>query len=324
MAAKLYGNPDLSSNARNAWLPVACLGIGASLWGIIWYPVRLLEAQGLVGIWLTLALYAAALIASLPRTLAALPEFARRPGQLALLMVAAGWTNIAFFEAVLAGNILRVLLLFYLSPLWATLMGWIILRERISRTALASLLLAMAGALLMLWDERIGWPWPRDVADWYAISSGFAFALSNVIVRKLQDVSIAGKAVAVWSGVVLLCVLLIPAMHPGVPTAPVGAVMGAAALGIFGIMLMTVLVQYGVTHMPVHRSAVIALVELIAGAVSQQLLTDEIVRPIEWGGGVLIALGAYLAARAAASDSGRPTVPVPLIDALTHRRRRTR
>jgi drug/metabolite transporter (DMT)-like permease len=182
----------------------------------------------------------------------------------------------------------------------------------------------MAGALLMLWDERIGWPWPREVADWYAISSGFAFALSNVIVRKLQDVSIAGKALAVWSGVVLLCALLIPLMHASVPLAPVSAVAGAAALGVFGIMLMTVLVQYGVTHMPVHRSAVIALVELIAGALSQQLLTDEVVRPIEWGGGVLIALGAYLAARASPTEARGGTVPLPLIDARTHRRGRRR
>jgi drug/metabolite transporter (DMT)-like permease len=68
-------------------------------------------------------------------------------------------------------------------------------------------------------------------------------------------------------------------------------------LGLFGILLMTLMVQYGVTHLPVQRSAVIVLVELIAGAVSQQLLTDEIVTAREWGGGLLIALGAYLAAR---------------------------
>jgi drug/metabolite transporter (DMT)-like permease len=67
---------------------------------------------------------------------------------------------------------------------------------------------------------------------------------------------------------------------------------------VFGILLMTVLVQYGVTHMPVHRSAVIALVELVVGAVSQQILTNEVVTTQEWVGGVLIVTGAYLAARA--------------------------
>ena len=49
--------------------------------------------------------------------------------------------------------------------------------------------------------------------------------------------------------------------------------------------------------MPVHRSAVISLIELVAGAVSQQLLTDEVVTVREWVGGALIVLGAYLTAR---------------------------
>jgi drug/metabolite transporter (DMT)-like permease len=73
-------------------------------------------------------------------------------------------------------------------------------------------------------------------------------------------------------------------------------------LGLGGILIMTVLVQYGVTHMPVHRSAVLALIELVAGAVSQQLLTDEVVSAREWAGGALILAGAWLSARATVSD----------------------
>ena len=41
-----------------------------------------------------------------------------------------------------------------------------------------------------------------------------------------------------------------------------------------------------------------ALIELVAGAISQQLLTDEVVTLREWVGGGLIVVGAYLAARA--------------------------
>ena len=43
------------------------------------------------------------------------------------------------------------------------------------------------------------------------------------------------------------------------PPAGTETYFGAALLGVFGILLMTTLVQYGVTHMPVHRSAVISL-----------------------------------------------------------------
>jgi drug/metabolite transporter (DMT)-like permease len=42
---------------------------------------------------------------------------------------------------------------------------------------------------------------------------------------------------------------------------------------------------------------VILLFELVAGAASQQLLSEEIVTAREWMGGVLIVAGAWLAAR---------------------------
>jgi drug/metabolite transporter (DMT)-like permease len=277
--------------------PAIAILIGASLWGVIWYPMRLLEAQGLSGIWLTLVMYAAALAASLPRTWTAVRDLARSPVHMLLLMAAAGWTNIAFVEAVLAGNILRVLLLFYLSPLWAVLMGWLVLGERPSRASLTSLFLAMLGALTMLWDERAGLPWPSSAADWYALTSGFAFAVSMVITRKAQEISVEAKVFAVWSGVVVLAAAIIAAAGVAVPPADGGAWLGAAALGALGILAMTALVQYGVTHLPVHRSAVLALIELVAGAVSQQLLTEEVVTAREWIGGALIVIGAWLAAR---------------------------
>ena len=288
----------MSANRALTISPVTSLLIGASMWGVIWYPMRLLETQGLSGIWLTLILFAVALVVSLPRTHTALAELVRSPGHAVLLMLAAGWTNIAFVEAVLNGNILRVLLLFYLSPLWAVILGWLILRERPSRMAIVSLLIAMGGALLMLWDSRLGFPWPSSLPDWYALSSGFAFALSNVITRKAQELSLDAKVFSVWSGVVVLCVAIIALSRISIPPAGTETYFGAALLGVFGILLMTTLVQYGVTHMPVHRSAVISLIELVAGAVSQQLLTDEIVTVREWVGGALIVIGAYLSARA--------------------------
>ncbi len=287
----------MSANRALTISPVTSLLIGASMWGVIWYPMRLLEGQGLSGIWLTLILFAAALAVSLPRTYTAFAEFVRSPGHAALLMLAAGWTNIAFVEAVLGGNILRVLLLFYLSPLWAVILGWLILRERPSRMAVASLAIAMSGALLMLWDSRLGFPWPSSLPDWFALSSGFAFALSNVITRRAQELSLDAKVLSVWSGVVVLCVAIIALSRISIPPAGTETYFGAVLLGIFGILLMTTLVQYGVTHMPVHRSAVISLIELVAGAVSQQLLTDEVVTMKEWAGGALIVLGAYLSAR---------------------------
>jgi len=66
---------------------------------------------------------------------------------------------------------------------------------------------------------------------------------------------------------------------------------------------MTLTVLYGVTSMPVHRSAVILLFELVAGAASSLWLTDEVILPREWLGGLMIITAAWLAARIHARDA---------------------
>jgi drug/metabolite transporter (DMT)-like permease len=288
----------MSSNRTQPFYPSGAVFLGAVLWGIVWYPMRLLEHQGLQGVWLTLIVYGAALLAALPFLLRFIPQLTRSPGWLAVLMLSAGWTNVAFVQAVLEGNILRVLLLFYLSPLWATLMGRWLLGERISRTAFASLGIAMMGALVMLWNPAIRVPWPDSNADWFALSSGLAFALSNTATRATQDTSVALKLFCVWAGVAAIALAMIALSGAPVPQISFATFGSAVMLGILGILAMTLLIQYGVTHLPVYRSAVITLVELVAGALSQQLLTDEAVGAKEWVGGALIVIGAYLSARA--------------------------
>ena len=279
-------------------LPVFSLLLAATMWGVIWYPLRLLDAAGLSGLWTTLISYSAAFVLGLLPMLVRLEEWRRRPAALLVLVAAAGWCNVAFVLAVLEGTIVRVLLLFYLSPIWAVLLARVILGERLSNHARGIFALAVVGALIMLWDPEIGLPWPGAPGDWWAVSAGFGFALANVMTRRLQDISVQTKTVASWIGVLLVAGTML-AFESGLrpPAVAPGVWFGAAALGWCGIIIMTVAVQYGVTHMPVHRSAVILLFELIAGALSSWWLTEEVVRPLEWLGGALIIAAAYWAAR---------------------------
>ena len=281
-----------------ALFPVFSLLLSATLWGVIWYPLRLLEAAGLSGLWTTLASYGAALLLGSLAVIARRGELRHQPLALLILAVSAGWCNVAFILAVLEGTVVRVLLLFYLSPIWAVLLAWLFLGERLSRQATGVFALAIIGALVMLWDPVIGLPWPSAPGDWLAVSSGFAFALSNVMTRQLQQVSVQIKTFASWTGVMVIATtMLLFSGAIALPEVTLSVWLAAAALGWFGIVIMTLAVQYGVTHMPVHRSAVILLFELIAGALSASLLTNEVVRPLEWLGGVLIIAAAYWAAR---------------------------
>lgn len=268
------------------------------MWGVIWYPLRLLEAAGMHGLWTTMISYAAALALGFLPFVARRGELTRQPLTLLWLALASGWCNVAFVMAVLEGTVVRVLLLFYLSPIWAVVLARYVLGERVSASARWVFLLAILGALIMLWDPAIGLPWPSGPGDWLAVSSGIGFAIANVMVRRLQQVSMPVKNAASWCGVLFVAAIWLAMLGTDVtPQVTPSVWLSAVALGLFGIFIMTYATQYGVTHMPVHRSAVIMLFELVAGALSSLWLTNEQVLPREWLGGALIIGAAYWTAR---------------------------
>lgn len=291
------------SKSESTLLPVMSLLLAAALWGLLWYPLRLLEDQGMSSVWTTLVAYCAALLAGLLVTWRRRREWFTRPWVLVGLGLASGWCNVSFVVALVEGNVVRVILLFYLSPLWTVLLGRVLLGERLTRDAILVFGIAVAGALIMLWDPRIGWPWPQAGADWLAISSGFAFALANVSIRYLQDVSIPVKTTATWVGCVLIAVLWIAFTVQPVPVVSQSVWLWCVVLGLLGFTTMTLSVQYGVTHMPVHRSAVLLLFEIVVAAVSAQLLSAERMQAWEWAGGILVVCAALIAAHAQRRES---------------------
>lgn len=292
--------------AKNPVIPVFTLLYAATLWGIVWYPLRLLEQAGMHGLWSTLIIYLGATVVGLVLMRGHWAIISRQPGLLFLLALTNGWCNCTFILAVLDGNVFRVLLLFYLSPIWTVLLGRLFLHERMSAGARLTLVMAMIGAVIMLWDPRIGMPWPQNESDWLALSSGFAFAASNVLVRRAEDVPVSVKTSSAWIGVVLFAGVWILLSHVPVTQASFDVLVYCFLLGLVGFSSMTFAVQYGVTHMPVHRSATILLFELVVGAVSSQLLTDEVISPAEWIGGTCIVLASWLAARTQGSECTDP------------------
>ena len=281
--------------ASVSMFPILSLLFGATMWGLVWYPIRIFEAQGLQGLWSSALMYLGTFVVALPVLYKGWRAWLVHPWLFFFMAIATGWTNIAFILAILDGPIVRALLLFYLSPLWATLLGYFFLGEQLSRRAIIVLIVAMAGAIVMLWDESLGFPAPQSKADWLALSAGVAFAVTNILIHKLSDATVMFKTATGWLGVFIVAFVLI--YFTGEKnTATTEVMVWAWLLGAFIMTLMNISVVYGVTHMPVHRSAIILLFEIVVGAASVLLLTNEVVQVREWIGGGLVVLAAYLTA----------------------------
>jgi len=287
--------------------PTWALLFGAATWGIVWYPYRLLAAAGVDGTWSTLFTYSIALfvgVLAFPRVAASLV----RAPKLAILMgLAIGWSNLAYVLGVLEGEVMRVLLLFYLAPLWTVQLARVILDERLDVRGALVMAIAFAGAMIMLWHPAIGFPWPANRAEWLGVGAGFCFALGNVLVRRLQQMGDAAKSIVIWAGVAAVALAYLPfSESSGAMALEHARTAPLLVLGI-GVALcgMSLSPQYGLSRLPANRAIVILLFELVVAAVAAYLLAGEVMRPQDWIGGALIVAATVFPSR----DSSRGTSP---------------
>lgn len=285
------------ANQSESKLAILSLLFAASMWGFIWYPMRLFEQAGMSVIWLTLVMYLTAAVVSLPIFIKQRYRWKQIPVNLLWLALAAGMTNLAFLVALNEGQVMRVMLLFYLSPLWSVILARWWLGEKLSLASIAMFLLAMGGTILMLWRPEIGFPWPHGLADWLALFASLCFAVNNVLSRKLAAVPMALKTNTVLWGVVAVSIVVLLLQQASLPVVSVTVWLSAVFIGGGIIIAMTVAVLYGLARMPVYLAAVIMLFELIVAAISSALLTTEMMTLQEWLGGALIFAAAFGIAR---------------------------
>jgi drug/metabolite transporter (DMT)-like permease len=290
-------------------LAVSSLVYAATLWGLVWYPYRLLDQAGVGGIASSFFSYALPLL--LLGWLHGRVLHAARGHWLWLsaLGLAAGWTNLAYVLAVLEGEVVRVLLLFYLSPLWTVLFARFLLHEKLNRAGVAVMALAAGGALAMLWQPG-DWPLPHNHAEWLGLSAGVMFAASNVISRHLDGVTEGAKAVSVWAGVAVLTVIGL-AFKPAELDFMAGAE-AATWLLLLGVGLaigsMTYAVQYGLARVPANQAIVIFLFELVVAAVAAYFLSDERMGVQEWVGAAMIITASLFSGHMEDDRKGEPHV----------------
>lgn len=267
-------------------LAVTALVTGAFVWGVIWYPYRVLRDAGIDGVPATTLTYAIAFALAL-LVWRPLPTRPAHPWLLLGLAFAAGGCNLGYVMATLTGEVVRVLLLFYLAPLWTVLLARALLGERLNRFGAFVVLLSLAGAATMLWRPEAGLPLPRDVADWYGLGAGFCFALFNVLSRRARDLPVSQRILVSFLGVVALGTLLGGVDLPAAGAAPASA---WTLLLVTGALLLAInlVVQFGLVHTPANQAIVIMLSEVGFAAVSAWLLAGETIGLQEWVGGAMI------------------------------------
>jgi len=293
-------NKQNKQNRQNVF-PVAALLGGAAIWGLLWYPYRLLEQAEISGSIATAITYFIALLLGLVlfrNNLRGAQIFGGEPQLLLWIGLCAGWTNLAYVLGVVHGEVMRVLLLFYLAPLWTILFARLLLNEKLSLHGYVVIALSLVGAATMLGQAESGFSLPSSYGDWMGLSAGFMFALSNVLSRKDQYHNIQLKSLAVWMGVTLTGFIYSLFLHD---LSFLGDISGNSYMLLLGLGIvvfgLSVMVQYGLTHIPANQAIVLMLFELVVAAGAAYLLTDEAMTSREWIGGAMIVSASLFSAK---------------------------
>ena len=288
-------------------LPVFALLLNAVVWGASWWPFRRLQDLGVHPLWATVVIYFIAVTIITVMRPKALREVLRSPA-LWVLLLAAGATNAAFNWGIVIGDVVRVVLLFYLMPLWSVLLARVLLHEAITTAAALRVLLALAGAAVVLWPDQpmglnslpVRLPIPHSLADWLGVLGGFCFALNNVMLKRESHRSDEARALAMFAGGMAVAgvLALLLAAFGTMPWPPALAApwmlitLAMTALFLVGNLAL----QYGAARLSANVTAVVLVSEVVvaagtavafgAGSVTTQLVV----------GGSLIVLASLLSA----------------------------
>lgn len=269
--------------------PTVAVAVASVLWGLYWIPVRWLQAEGFDAVTVAGLFNIAAFCLYVPVLLWG--GWPGRAGFVAGLTIGAAMT--LYSLALGLTTVVNAVLLFYLMPVWSTLIGVISGRERLTRYRLLALVLSLCGLMLILKDEG-GLPLPRNAGDVAALAAGLIWSVGSFCL--FDQAKVGARSATFWTLVsgsvfsVPLILWALPAQTEG--PALMSAVDGPLLLGGLMIGLLLILTIWGARHLAPARVGILLMGEILVGVGSAALYAGEAVGPVEIAGGTAILLAA--------------------------------
>ena len=182
--------------------------VSSCAWGLYWLPLRSIEQSGIVGSWSIVLVNACPLIILVPLIFFNLDKFKKYPKPIlfAGIMIGAAFTFYA--NGLVQTSVIRATLLFYLSPIWSTIIGIIWLNERLTIARVVSIIVALIGLILLLYDFRNQETAMLNFGDFSSILSGLFWALGASILKKWSKLPIIPLTAIVYFSTTSLSILL--------------------------------------------------------------------------------------------------------------------
>ncbi len=278
----------------NNRLVVLVLFISSIGWGLTWLPLKAMNDIGLDAMLLVLIAFSSAGLMLLPALIiqrkAWLPKF-----QFVLLVALfGGMANASFQTAIYHGDVIRVMILFYLLPVWSIIGGKIFFKEKLDAIRVTAVIAALTGAVLILGINESFFQ-KFSYIDLLGICSGLGLALNNLVFRATPDIPVASKISAMFLGCATMIAVSIAIGGATIIYPENISITGYAFVyGMIWITLITFGTQWSVTHLEAGRSSLIIVSELVVAVVSAAIITQADMSTVEIAGGLLVLSAAII------------------------------
>ena len=204
--------------------------------------------------------------------------------------------------SILFTSVANSTLLANLAPIFVTLAGWLLWRQKVTHTFLFGMFLAIAGMFVLV-GPNFATGGTRLAGDALGALTGAFYAGYMLAVKFARDAGASTARLMAWSTTITAIVLLPVALafpHPFLPPAgwespfPRGWAI-LIALALVTQILGQGLIAYAFAHLPASLSSVSLLIQPVMAALFAWILFGEAIGPAQFVGGAIVLAGIWLA-----------------------------
>ena len=269
--------------------------LASSFWGVLWVPMRHIEAMGLSGLWVVVLFHFLPALAMLPLIVKTMPSSRRDWGRAAVAGALMGAGFALYSLGLVVASVTKTVILFYMTPIWSTVIAYFVLRERAGWGRWLAIAAALVGCTLVTGVSRDELRF--DPADLLGLLSGLFWALGSVIIRRYDGLNFVHVSFLqyLFGGIMAL----LAALYLGDPIPQLNAVLQAippAFLAAVVVFLPSVLLIFRIMqYVSPGLVGILMLSEALVAAVSAAFWLGETLSSMQWiGVGAILTTGVFI------------------------------